>query len=164
MFHCKGSSTKSLAQGEILENTPATITDCIGSTGGIIALAFGDQCMPVKECIVAFEALVQCAFTPRAGQKIQLIKQLQKYIKRSKYETRPLEDALKQVFAPEQPLFGQRTFPEADRLNVAVTATSSTGSLGYILSNYNTKTSSNIARCQRYRPESSWNELSAWEA
>ena len=136
----------------------------LASTGGIIGLAFGDQYMPIKECIVAFEALVQGAFTPRAGQSLAGIKQLQKYMKRSTYETRPLEEALRRVFSPEQPLFGMRNSPGADRLNVAVTAASGTGGHGYILSNYNTNTSAKIARCHRYRPDSSESELRVWEA
>ena len=55
----------------------------------------------------------------------------------SKYETTPLEEALKMTFGDTQFLFGgQREDNERVDVNVAVTATSLAGS-GVLLSNYN---------------------------
>lgn len=120
--------------------------------------------MPVKKCIRTFEDLVNEAFTLRKGQTLHIIKHLQKYLKRSKYETRPLNRALQAVFGPSRLMFGRRDSTSATPLNVAVTAASGTAGRGYILSNYNTRTSPNIPRCQRYRPERAEDELETWEA
>ena len=120
--------------------------------------------MTIQDCIVAFERLVDEAFTPRPGQSMHAIRHLEKYIKRSKYQTGPLEQALVDVFTPARPLFRQWQQESVRPLNVAVTAASGTAGQGYILSNYNTQTSSKISRCRRYRPENPVDELRVAEA
>ncbi|KAF7523041.1 hypothetical protein G7054_g11908 [Neopestalotiopsis clavispora] len=105
------------------------------STGGIIALAFGHMRWSVKECIQKFEELVKDAFTLRKGQRYAGICKVEMVVQNSKYETTPLEKALKEAFGNE-PLFGSsKTDPRA--LNVAVTSTSEAGTLPYLFSNYN---------------------------
>ncbi|ETS74669.1 hypothetical protein PFICI_13153 [Pestalotiopsis fici W106-1] len=135
------------------------------STGGIIALAFGHQRLPVDKCISLFRDLVKDAFTPRKGQKLYGIRYIETMLKKSKYRTRTLEDALKRALG-EEPLFGPID-PDVRPLKVAVTATTEAGRLPYLLSNYNMATSSlkrSAIEYRRDRPESPDEEVRVWEA
>lgn len=142
------------------------LADC--STGGIIALAFGDQMLPLDDCERIFSHLSRQAFTLRKGQKLHFYRHVQLLVKKSKYESRPLNAALRSTFTSDSALFRCRT--SQDRLKVAVTATSSSGSQAYVMSNYNTKNTRNSkddrkgASYTRYRPDQPYNEIKVWEA
>jgi hypothetical protein len=119
-----------------------------------------------------FLALVTKAFTPRKGQSLHVIKHVQLLLKKSKYETRALVAALQEVFKPDSILFRPQANERVSRLKVAVTATSSSGSKSYVLSNYNTKNSGSgpgdrentSLSYVRYRPNSPGDEIKVWEA
>ncbi|TGJ87061.1 hypothetical protein E0Z10_g1710 [Xylaria hypoxylon] len=141
------------------------------STGGIISLGFGHELWSIDECIERFRALVGKAFTPRKGQEIRGIRHLQLFIKRSKYETKPIEDALQSAFGDGN-LFGTRQKNGSHRLKVAVAAVSEAGTKSLVLSNYNTNDGSGSPifgeksklNYQRYRPTQREDELRVWEA
>jgi hypothetical protein len=142
------------------------LTDC--STGGIIALAFGDKILSLEDCDQLFTQLSRQAFTLRKGQNLHFFRHVQLLVKKSKYESRPLNQALKSTFTSDSVLFGR---PAAqDRLKVAVTATSGSGSQAYVMSNYNTKNRRSSkderkgASYIRYRPDNPSNEIKIWEA
>ena len=110
----------------------------ITSTGGIIALGLGIKNWSVEECIAYFEELCDKAFTRRVGGNIPGLGWFIDNYNHSKYETQPLEEALKSAFTESQYLFGgPRTtdVPSSD-IKVGVTATSSAGS-SVLLTNYN---------------------------
>lgn len=69
------------------------------STGGIISLGFGHELWSVDECIQRFTSLVSSAFTLRPVQNFQGLKYVEQLIKRSKYRTRPFEEALRSVLS-----------------------------------------------------------------
>ncbi|ETI24750.1 hypothetical protein G647_04120 [Cladophialophora carrionii CBS 160.54] len=132
------------------------------STGGIIALGFGHEMWSVDHCTQQFQKLVQPAFSKRKGQDVHVIREVQLFVKHSKYETTPLETQLKQAF-------GDRTlFPKhrsEDRLKTAVIAVSSSGSRAWVLSNYNTHPGRGRGPpYQRYRPSRPRDEILTWEA
>jgi hypothetical protein len=141
-----------------------------GSTGGIIALAFGDMLWSVEKCTRKFKALAGQAFTKRKGQNMRLVRYVQLFAKKSRYETKPLERALLESFGYETPLFGARA-DALGRLNVAVTATTTSGNQAYVLSNYNTRAGrtnsgreDSLTLYRRYRPNQQRDELRVWEA
>jgi hypothetical protein len=143
--------------------TRATEADIGYSTGGIIALAFGHQMWPVDKCIQAFKSLVEPAFTLRRGQTLHVVRRIQLFVKHSKYETKPLEAALKTVFGGNKPLFGWHN-PNAEQpLNTAVMATTSAGSRARLLANYNTRAGPK-PKYRRLRPYNSAEEIYSWEA
>jgi len=113
----------------------STITN---STGGIIALGLGINNWSVEECITRFEELCERAFTRRVGGNIAVISWFIENYNHFKYETHPLEEALKSAFTESQYLFGgprPTDTPNSD-IKVGVTATSSAGS-SVLLTNYN---------------------------
>ncbi|KAI8948038.1 hypothetical protein F4801DRAFT_474669 [Xylaria longipes] len=141
------------------------------STGGIISLGFGHELWSIEECIERFRTLVGKAFTPRKGQDMHVIRHLQLLIKRSKYETRPIEDALRSAFGDGN-LFGNRQKNGSQRLKVAVAAVSEAGTRSLVLSNYNANDDSGSpifgekskSNYERYRPTRREDELRVWEA
>lgn len=121
----------------------------------------------LDECTDKFRSLVAKAFTPRKGQSIHVIKHVQLLMKKSKYETRALMSALQEAFKQDIVLFRPQANENLNRLKVAVTATSSSGSKPYVLSNYNTKNSGGQDSSLfyvRYRPDSPGDEIKVWEA
>lgn len=124
----------------------------------------------LKTCDRLFSELSQSAFSLRKGQNLKFYKHLQVVVKKSKYESKPLVNALKNTFTSSTPLFGGRT--SQSRLKVAVTATSSSGSQAYVMSNYNTWNARNTSEGRkdipvsytRYRPFHPKNEIKVWEA
>ncbi|KAI9158039.1 Calcium-independent phospholipase A2-gamma [Paramyrothecium foliicola] len=145
--------------------------ECQLGTGGIISLGFGHELWSVDECIEKFKSLVVKVFTKRRAQKIQGLRYVEVMIKKSRYETKPLEDALRATFG-EDKLFGKREKNGVRRLKVAVTAVSEAGQRAYVLSNYNVRnyaTSSSASSgpkldYQRYRTQRPEDELKVWEA
>ena len=73
-----------------------------------------------------FQRLVTPTFTARKGQKLKLIKEIQLYLRKSRYETKRVVAALKEAFTENLDLFRSRQ-DSIWRLKVAVTATSGTG-------------------------------------
>jgi hypothetical protein len=145
------------------------------STGGIIALGLGDRQWTAEVCSQRFRELVGNAFTLRKGQKTSIIKHLQLLVKKSKYETKSIQKSLQSAFTKDTVLFGSRQRGSTWIPRVAVTATSSSGSKAYVLSNYNTrnlnassetadsKTDSSVPY-SRYRPNHPYDEIKVWEA
>jgi hypothetical protein len=120
-----------------LFNSFSTLYLCmliIFSTGGIIALGLGARNWSVDECISYFQKLCMQAFTPRAGINIPGMSPIIESIHHSKYETRPLQEALQEAFTNNTYLFGGAGNLNS-RTKVAVTATTS-GSTS-VLANYN---------------------------
>jgi hypothetical protein len=108
------------------------------STGGIIALGLGVNNWSVEECINHFEELCEKAFTRRLGGNLPGIGWFIENYNHSKYETQPLEDALKSAFTDSQYLFGGPRISNGSSsdIKVGVTATSSAGT-SVLLTNYN---------------------------
>jgi hypothetical protein len=88
----------------------------------------------VDECMSHFQTLCAEAFTRRGGMNILGVNKVLESIHHSKYETRPLQKALKETFSEDDYLFGGPRVQNS-RTKVAVTATSS-GSVS-VLANYN---------------------------
>ena len=108
------------------------------STGGLIALGLVAKNWSVEECTRYFEDLCKKAFTRRTGSSIPGIGWFIENYNHSKYETRPLEDALIGAYSEKEYLFGGAR-PYASygaEVKVAVTATSAAGS-AVIFANYN---------------------------
>ena len=87
--------------------------------------------------IYANEHLCKRAFTPRTGSNVPGVGWLVDNYNHSKYETRPLEEALKSAYSDNEYLFGGAR-PHASNgtdLKVAVTATSAAGS-AVVFANY----------------------------
>ncbi|KAI1101208.1 hypothetical protein F4804DRAFT_17888 [Jackrogersella minutella] len=143
------------------------------STGGIISLGFGHKQWSVDECMTQFQNLVAKAFTPHKAQKYPWLKHVELIIKKGRYKTKPLEDALKLALGSGS-LFGSPETHVTQPLKVAVTATSEAGTKPYILSNYNVRriptppskgsTSTPALDYTKYRPTRPSNELQIWQA
>lgn len=112
------------------------------STGGIIALGIGVRCWSVDQSIRYFTSLCQKAFTARKGTDIWGIGPMIEAFHHSRYETEPLEDALKLVFTEDEYLFGGQRLnaPEGIPLKVAVTGTTMAGDRAVVFANYNRST------------------------
>jgi hypothetical protein len=108
------------------------------STGGIIALGLAAKDWSVENCRQTFVELCGQAFTARIGTSIPGIGWLVENYNHSKYETRPLQEALMKAFSEDEYLFGgpREADSSGSSIRVAVTATSTTGS-AVVLSNYN---------------------------
>jgi len=93
----------------------------------------------VEECIEQFQSLCGEAFTRRTGSSLPIVGMLVENYHHSKYQTTPLETALKTAFSQDQNLFGGARVAEScgSLVKVAVTATSLTGHKTYLFANYN---------------------------
>lgn len=134
------------------------------STGGIIALGFGHHGWTVDQCIQTFQELVDPVYTKRKLQGLHSVRYVQLFVKHSKYETAPLERALKVAFDAKTRLFPANI--SHGRLKTAVTAVSSSGSNAWVLSNYATLPGQEGRgpRYKCYRPNRPQDELRTWEA
>ncbi len=141
----------------------------------------------VEECTRHFEDLCKQAFTRRTGGNIPGVGWFVDNYNHSKYETRPLEDALTSAFSESEYLFGgpRPHVSYGTDVKVAVTATSAAGS-AVVFANYNrlcrekSKSPSTLAPRHFFprdltrllftvpyhfqRPERSLLELKTWEA
>jgi hypothetical protein len=93
----------------------------------------------VATCEQKFTTLVKKAFTPHKSlERIMSIKMSRSLHFLHKYQTGPLESALKESFG-EEPLFGRSDPSKAAtvRNKVAVIAATPTGNSGVIIANYN---------------------------
>lgn len=137
------------------------------STGGIIALGLASMNWTVDKCIEQFQSLCDQAFTRRIGGEIPLVGHLIDHHHHSKYQTKTLEDALKEAFTDDMQLFGGERSPESThwQVRVAVTATALAGNKTYILSNYNGHRENQKSSHYHFqRPQISSTELRIWEA
>lgn len=115
-----------------------TLTANDSSTGGLIALGLAAKNWSVEECTRYFEDLCKNAFTRRNGSSIPGIGWFIENYNHSKYETRPLEDALISAYSEKEYLFGgaRQYASHGAEVKVAVTATSAAGS-AVVFANYN---------------------------
>ena len=93
----------------------------------------------VESCTRQFEKLCGKAFTRRAGTNIPGLGNLISHYNHSKYETRPLQEALIEAYSEDEYLFGGsrlHTALSGADVKVAVTSTSAAGS-AVVLANYN---------------------------
>lgn len=125
------------------------------STGGILALGLGIKNWTVDYCIKVFLRLVEKAFTRKFAGGIAF--------GTTKYRTRPLEEALTEVFQ-DDPLFGgvPDTLIGSTR-KVAVTAATETAEQAVIFTNYNRADDEQIGY-QLMRPDDPKNDLLIREA
>ena len=162
------------AQSRIVVAVVSLSLTLLYNTGGIVALALGHELWSIDECITKFKELVTEAFTLRGGQRILGIQALELLVKKSKYETRPLEKALSSAFGRKS-LFGvQQSSQHQRRLRVAVTAVSAAGQNTWVISNYSARKTAGSDPShvqhgpeddyQRLRPERPDEELEVWEA
>ena len=100
----------------------------------MIALGLAAKGWTVEECIWNFESLCHKAFTKRFGGNIPGLSMFVENYHHSKYETKPLQDALQQAFGNDDYLFGGSRIQNT-RLKVAVTST--VGGSVSVLANYN---------------------------
>ena len=107
------------------------------STGGIIALGLTTQNWSVEECTRHFESLCREVFTKRPYSNLPGVSWLVENFNYSRYETRPMEDALRTTFSATKLLFGgTQAHTVGNDIKNAVTATSHTGQ-AVLFSNYN---------------------------
>ncbi|KAF3043355.1 hypothetical protein E8E11_008222 [Didymella keratinophila] len=134
------------------------------STGGLVALGLVSQNWSVHTCINNFKELCEKAFTRRFGSNMPFIGWFVDNINHSKYETTPLQEALKVAFTEDQYLFGGQRLDQnwSSPVKVAVTTTSSSSS-PVVLANYNRRCEGKLSY-QFQRPEGVENELKTWEA
>ena len=110
----------------------------ISSTGGLIALGLAAKNWSVDQCTRRFETLCKEAFTRRAFANVPGIGWFVENYNHSKYETRPLEEALMSAFSENECLFGgpRPVASYGTDVKVAVTSTSVSGS-AVVFANYN---------------------------
>ncbi|KAK4446666.1 acyl transferase/acyl hydrolase/lysophospholipase [Podospora aff. communis PSN243] len=143
------------------------------SAGGLVALGLGEMNWSVAECIDHFERLCKTMFTPRLGAKLAIVGPIVGGFHHSRYETKPMERALKEVFSESRLLFGGalgdglESGSRSRTLKVAVVASSVACNRAFVLSNYNRPADIGFPVGVSYhfqRPESASQELKVWEA
>ncbi|KAL4986567.1 hypothetical protein BDW68DRAFT_197978 [Aspergillus falconensis] len=137
------------------------------STGGIIALGLGAQGLSVQDSIDEFRRLCKKAFTKRKGAGIPVLERIITASNHSKFETKPLEDALRSIYGDNELFGGSRHNMEPLCLRrltkVAVTTTTTAASV-VVLANYNRYGSTENQSYRFYRSEKPENEMKIWEA
>jgi hypothetical protein len=108
--------------------------------------------------------MVGKAFTPRGGQNVKYYKYIQLLWRHSKYQTKTLEAALKELFGSNAILFDQRNPSQLQHMpKVAVVTTTASGRRTYLHANYNARQHPG-KEYQRWRPLSKKAEFYVWEA
>lgn len=139
------------------------------STGGIIALGLGAHGWTVSKCMNTFERLCRDAFTRRRGIGIPGIEHFVTIANDSRYETTPLERALKEAFGTDHNLFAGTRDDVQDQVmlqrvtKVAVVATTLAGT-PTVLTNYNRIDEPDGNNYQYHRSDKPANGLRTWEA
>lgn len=145
------------------------------STGGLIALGLASKNWTVNNCIHHFTDLCQRAFTERFGMNVPVLSALVENYHHSKYETAPLNQALREAFSEEDYLFGG---PRESNQKTKVAVTATTAGNVSILANYNRSCTDKrkvtyqiTCFTNRFsvpytflRPEKLTSELKTWEA
>jgi hypothetical protein len=105
-------------------------------------LGLGPTELPVNECAATFDKFAEKAFTPHVLEKIPWIGRKLGYVVQEinygQYMTEPLEEALREAFPKDRPLFGGSYRSRKAHVKVAVTTTTKEGRV-VVLSNYNRK-------------------------
>lgn len=104
-------------------------------TGGLVAVALGEQDRTVEQCQEMFDAVCKQAYTDKTPGRILVKRAARAFGSRSRYNASPLHDALKKEFSEKSSFFGDGTDFRPD-VKVAVTATSATRHKTVLLSNY----------------------------
>ena len=120
----------------------------LSSTGGLIALGLAAKNWSVEQCTRQFEDLCKQAFRKRTGSNIPGLSWFVENYNHSRYETRPLEEALISAYSDTEYLFGgpRPLASYGTDVKVAVTATSASGS-AVVLANYNRLCEKNRKKC-----------------
>ncbi|KAL4757187.1 uncharacterized protein BDW70DRAFT_171583 [Aspergillus foveolatus] len=138
------------------------------STGGIIALGLGAHGLSVQDSIYNFRRLCKKAFTKRKGAGIPVLERIITASNHSKFETKPLEDALRSIYGDTK-LFGGSCCNMEGPLclrrltKVAVTTTTTAASV-VVLANYNRHGSTENQSYRFYRSEKPESEMKIWES
>ena len=104
--------------------------------------------MSINECLKMFQVFAQRAFTGRIGVNLHGIRYLVEAQHHSKYESKGLEESLKEFFG-ERKMFGEAAVYELSSQKpskVGVTMTTSSGR-PYLVANYNRTTRKNCMYC-----------------
>ncbi|KAF9892309.1 hypothetical protein FE257_002086 [Aspergillus nanangensis] len=137
------------------------------STGGIIALGLGASGYSVNDCISSFRALCHKAFTKRKGIGIPVVEQLVRASNHSKFETKPIEEALQKFYGEDYLFGGARQSLSSTSLRritkVAVISTTTTASVT-VLANYNRRNPVEYSSYRFYRSEKPESEMTIWQA
>ncbi|KAI1367159.1 hypothetical protein F5Y08DRAFT_350010 [Xylaria arbuscula] len=136
-------------------------------TGGLVALGLASMNWRVDECIEQFEGLCDEAFIRCSGSALPLVGHLVDHHHHSKYQTKTMENALKEAFSNDIQLFGGEQPPMSTtwQVKVAVTATALIGNKTYVLGNYNGRRENKKSSSYHFqRPQLYSTELKVWEA
>ena len=134
----------------------------VSSGGGIVALALGEKNMRLPDATKMFKDFSKRAFHVRRGGDFPLLGTFIRVRHHSRYETRGIEEVLKESFGTELLFGGPRQFQSPSRCKVAVTTTD-TNEHAKLLANYNRMTRLHTPyEFQRF--EKARHELSIWEA
>lgn len=137
------------------------------STGGIISLGLGANGWSVAKCTRRFEELCHKAFKPKKGMWIPGVEHLLSLSNR--YETAPIESALKEAFGQDRNLFaGARDYIDDEAAlhrstKVAVVTVTTAGTVA-LLANYNRPDEEEGASYQFHRSEKPLGEIKIWQA
>jgi patatin-like phospholipase/acyl hydrolase len=144
------------------------------STGGLTAIALGENGWTLRQCKDAFKDFSPKAFTPREFHSVPIFQQLATVRHGSIYKTQPMYRALKETLGTGSFFGGTHTNDSISRnkTKVAVTATSQEGKRAILIANYNRsskKINDDSRRRDRpvykfLRPRDPAEELATWEA
>lgn len=137
----------------------------VGSgSGALIALGIATKGWSIKKCGFHVERILTQAFTKRTGRGLPGIGLLLESVSREKWDSEALDFALKEAFGEDEPLFGALRSMEssASASNVAVTATSSSGS-PVLFASYNRRCVEPLPY-EFKRPDRPEQEIKLWEA
>lgn len=112
-------------------------------------------------------SLCKQAFTKRKGIGVPIVESIVSASNHSRYETKPLEQALREAYGEESLFGGVRDLSDnngVDRTTkVAVTTTTTNGKV-FLLTNYNRINSDDSSAYQFHRAEKPHREILIWEA
>ncbi|KAA8902468.1 hypothetical protein FN846DRAFT_955469 [Sphaerosporella brunnea] len=134
------------------------------SAGGIVALGLASEGMAIENCSKMFMDFAIKAFTTRKGGKVPVLKYAVYLHHNSKYESKGLNDVLKDSFGNKK-LFGEIGDSNGRKaIKVGVTMTSSSGNPVFV-ANYNRSSPENNPSSYHFlRAENKNKELKVWEA
>ena len=108
--------------------------------GGLIVLGLFLRQWSVDQCKQNFDTLTRQIFEAQDKGSFEPFRHLRRILKcwlsDGYYDAKPFEDTLKLVFGPSSKMFD---FHDSNNTKVAVTATTISDALPYVISNYNGK-------------------------